>query len=54
MNILADHLKPELLEQACEDKGIPIELRKHPGYDHSYFFVSTFIGDHILWHSERL
>ena len=51
---LADHLKPELLEQACEEKGIAIKLRKHAGYDHSYFFVSTFIGDHILWHSERL
>ena len=51
---LADHLKPELLEQACENKGIPIQIRKHPGYDHSYFFIATFIGDHILWHSERL
>jgi S-formylglutathione hydrolase len=51
---LDDHLKPELLEQACEEKGISIKLRKHAGYDHSYFFVSTFIGDHILWHSERL
>ena len=51
---LADHLKPELLEQACEEKGVAIKFRKHAGYDHSYFFVSTFIGDHILWHSERL
>ena len=51
---LTDYLKPELLEQACEDEGIPIQVRKHPGYDHSYFFIATFIGDHILWHSERL
>jgi S-formylglutathione hydrolase len=51
---LTDYLKPDLLEQACEEKGISIKLRRHAGYDHSYFFVSTFIGDHILWHSERL
>ena len=51
---LTDYLKPELLEQACEDEGITIQVRKHPGYDHSYFFIATFIGDHILWHSERL
>ena len=51
---LTDYLKPELLEKACEDEGIAIQLRKHPGYDHSYFFIATFIGEHILWHSERL
>ena len=47
-------LKPELLEKACADAGIPLTLRRQPGYDHSYYFISTFMADHIRWHAERL
>jgi S-formylglutathione hydrolase len=47
-------LRPELLEQACADAGIALTLRRQPGYDHSYYFVSTFMPDHLRWHSERL
>jgi len=51
---LDEQLRPELLEAACADAGIPIELRRHAGYDHSYYFISTFMADHVRWHSERL
>jgi S-formylglutathione hydrolase len=51
---LAEQLRPELLEQACADAGIPLTLRMQPGYDHSYYFVSTFLADHVRWHAERL
>lgn len=47
-------LKPELLEQACAQKDIALTLRRQPGYDHSYYFISTFMPDHIAWHAERL
>ena len=51
---LADQLKPELLEAACAAAGIPLTLRIQPGYDHSYYFISTFMEDHLRWHAERL
>jgi S-formylglutathione hydrolase len=51
---LADQLRPDLLERACDDAGIPLTLRRHPGYDHSYYFISTFMEDHLRWHAERL
>ena len=51
---LAKQLRPELLEAACRDAGIALELRRHPGYDHSYYFISTFMADHVRWHAERL
>jgi len=47
-------LRPELLEQACAKAGIPLTLRIQPGYDHSYYFISTFMADHLRWHAERL
>ena len=47
-------LRPELLEQACATAGIPLKLRIQPGYDHSYYFISTFMADHLRWHAERL
>jgi S-formylglutathione hydrolase len=53
-NFLTNQLKPELLETACAKAGIPLTLRRQPGYDHSYFFISTFIEDHLRWHGERL
>jgi len=47
-------LRPELLEQACAAAGIPLTLRRRQGYDHSYYFISTFMADHLRWHAERL
>ncbi len=40
-------LRPELLERACADAGIALTLRRQPGYDHSYYFISTFMADHL-------
>ena len=51
---LTDQLRPELLAKACADADIPLTLRIQPGYDHSYYFVSTFLADHVRWHAERL
>lgn len=51
---LNDGLRPWLLSQACEGAGIALTLNMREGYDHSYFFVSTFMRDHIAWHAERL
>ena len=51
---LERELKPELLERACAEAGIPLTLRRRPGYDHSYYFISTFMADHVRWHAERL
>ena len=51
---LAEQLKPELLADACHRAGIDLTLRLQPGYDHSYYFISTFMADHIAWHAARL
>jgi S-formylglutathione hydrolase len=51
---LERELRPELLETACERANVALTLRRHPGYDHSYFFISTFMRDHIAWHAARL
>ena len=51
---LADGLRPWLLAEACEKANIPLTLRMQKGYDHSYFFISTFMDDHLRWHAERL
>ena len=51
---LDKELKPELLEQACADSGIALTLNRREGYDHSYYFISTFMADHVAWHAERL
>jgi S-formylglutathione hydrolase len=51
---LAEQLKPELLRQACADAGIAATIRLQEGYDHSYYFISTFMAEHIAWHAERL
>lgn len=53
-NFLDSQLKPELFEAACEKAGQKLTLRKHPGYDHSYFFISTFIEDHLRHHAAQL
>ena len=49
-----DLLRPEALAQAVAARRQPAVMRMQPGYDHSYFFVQSFIGDHIRWHAERL
>jgi S-formylglutathione hydrolase len=49
-----NELRPELLERACADAGIALTLRRQPGYDHSYYFISTFMAEHLAWHAERL
>ncbi|MEQ8934557.1 MAG: S-formylglutathione hydrolase [Amphiplicatus sp.] len=51
---LETQLKPELLVKACAAANQPLTLRRQDGYDHSYFFISTFIEDHLRWHRERL
>lgn len=51
---LREQLRPELLRAACDAAGIPLTLRLQPGYDHSYYFVSSFMADHVAWHAERL
>ena len=51
---LESQLKPQLLEEACTKAGIALTLRRQEGYDHSYFFIASFIEDHLRWHAERL
>lgn len=51
---LEEQLRPDLLRAACADAGIPLTLRMQPGYDHSYYFISTFMADHLRWHAARL
>ena len=53
-NFLVEQLKPELLAAACETAGVTLTLRMQEGYDHSYFFISSFVADHVAWHAERL
>ena len=51
---LEEQLKPELLREACEAAGIPLTLNMRAGYDHSYYFISSFMADHVRWHAQRL
>jgi len=51
---LAEQLYPEVFEAACAAADQPLSLRRQPGYDHGYYFISTFIEDHIRFHVERL
>ena len=53
-NFLANQLKPELLKQACEQAGQALELRMQAGYDHSYWFIQSFIADHLHHHARAL
>jgi S-formylglutathione hydrolase len=53
-SFLNTQLKPGLLEEACARAGQPLTLRMQEGYDHSYFFIASFIEDHLRWHAERL
>ncbi|HEV7631492.1 MAG TPA: S-formylglutathione hydrolase [Steroidobacteraceae bacterium] len=51
---LVEQLKPELLEQACAAAGQKLILNRREGYDHSYYFIASFIDDHLAWHAARL
>jgi S-formylglutathione hydrolase len=51
---LASQLRPELLRAACVAADHPLQLRMQPGYDHSYYFIASFIGEHIAWHAAAL
>jgi len=51
---LDEKLKPGLLQQACTQRNIPLDLRMRDGYDHSYFFIATFIEDHLRFHARLL
>ncbi len=53
-DFLETQLKPELLEAAAKGTDIDLTVRRQPGYDHSYYFISTFMAYHIAWHSKRL
>ena len=53
-DFLEPQLKPDLLQAACTEAGIPLTLGLHPGYDHSYYFISTFMPRHLEWHAARL
>lgn len=52
--LAAGQLTPESFKQACDVKGVPLTLRMQPGYDHSYFFIATFINDHLEYHARKL
>ncbi|MDJ0906666.1 MAG: S-formylglutathione hydrolase [Woeseiaceae bacterium] len=51
---LEEQLQPERLEAACAESGVALELRRHEGYDHGYYFIATFIGDHLRHHAALL
>ena len=51
---LETQLKPALLQQSCAAKDFPLTLRMQAGYDHSYFFIASFIDDHLRWHARQL
>lgn len=51
---LEEQLKPELLAEACKNANIPLTLNMRDGYDHSYYFISSFLADHVAWHAARL
>lgn len=53
-DFLENQLKTGLLVEACEKAGIAADIRMQDGYDHSYYFISTFMAEHVSWHAERL
>ena len=54
VKFLEEQLKPELLEDAARKAGQKLTLRRQEGYDHSYFFMATFVADHVAFHAARL
>ena len=53
-DFLDSQLRPQLLEEACKAAGIPLTLRMQEGYDHSYYFIASFMEDHLRWHADRV
>ncbi len=53
-DFLAEQLKPQLLAAAAKEHGVPVELRMQSGYDHSYFFIASFMEDHLRFHANNL
>ncbi len=53
-NFLEEQLKPHLFEEACKNAGQALTLRMQNGYDHSYFFIQSFMDDHLMWHHKYL
>ncbi|WP_319532779.1 S-formylglutathione hydrolase [uncultured Cohaesibacter sp.] len=53
-DFLENQLKPWAFEAACRKAGVDLTLRLHGGYDHSYYFISSFLADHMAWHADRL
>ena len=53
-SFLENQLKPQLIEVAAAKAGRKVTVRRQDGYDHSYFFIASFIGDHVDWHAARL
>jgi len=53
-NFLETQLKTHLLDEACRKVDMPATIRMQEGYDHSYFFIGTFMAEHVAWHAERL
>ncbi len=51
---LAEQLYPEAFEEACAAAGQSLTLRRHAGYDHGYYFIATFVADHLRWHAAQL
>ena len=51
---LQEQLKPELLLDACREQGVSLTYRLHEGYDHSYFFIASFMEDHLRFHASHL
>jgi S-formylglutathione hydrolase len=51
---LATQLRPDRLQAACDAAGQPLDLRRHEGYDHGYFFIASFIADHVAHHAAAL
>ena len=53
-DFLQSQLRPDLLRAACDAAGHPLTLRVHPGYDHSYYFIASFLGEHFAHHAAAL
>jgi S-formylglutathione hydrolase len=51
---LTEQLHPEAFEAACREVGQALTLRRHPGYDHGYYFISSFVEDHLRHHARLL
>jgi S-formylglutathione hydrolase len=51
---LKEQLQPERFEAACAESGLALDMRRHDGYDHGYYFIATFIGDHLKHHAALL